>query len=156
MAPWKIVFLYQAVVFRVHGIVFQGVIRPEKHGTGRLKETLKAVGSDHTSGRLTGQSLARRRGRQQVTVPWSWVPNGGCRSWLPLSHPLDGGTKSFRYGPAGRTVTWWPPLAALSPTISPSPARARVRARSRACAAGAQRSSGGGSQRIPRSPRHSG
>ena len=26
LAPWKSVFLYQPVVFRVHGIVFQGVI----------------------------------------------------------------------------------------------------------------------------------
>ena len=27
LAPWKMVFLYQPVVFRVHGIVFQGVFR---------------------------------------------------------------------------------------------------------------------------------
>ena len=27
LAPWKSVFLYQPVVFRVHGIVFQGVFQ---------------------------------------------------------------------------------------------------------------------------------
>ena len=65
LAPWKMVFLYQPVVFRVHGIVFQGVFPlkgSEVPGTLLLRgETEQRGSADRGETRSTYSQLINDR-----------------------------------------------------------------------------------------------
>ena len=73
LAPWKSVFLYQPVVFRVHGIVFQGVtVLLIWWGTGEAgDQTDVEVDLGHTGGGSFGLvwHVACTRNHQKV----SWI-----------------------------------------------------------------------------------